>query len=292
MAGRRLSMRKIKEVLRLHWDQGLSDRQIATSCGIARSSVKEFLVRAQRAGLSWPLQEDLDDGALEARLFPPAIPVSPKGRPAPRLAGDPPANSASPKSHPAVVMVRVQRTVIPEGYQYSQFCELYRRWAKKLDFCLRQEHRAGEKVFVDFAPEIPDYPSGDRRDYPESLVRSRLGGQQLHLRRSLSFGRPAQLDQGPCPGLGLLGCLPQVIVPDNTKTGVTKPCRYDPELNPTYQEMARYMGWRLSRPGFVNPKIKPRSKRASYSLNAGSWPPYATRPSFPWPRPTRPSGSF
>ena len=70
MPAKRLSMRKIKEVLRLSWAQGLSKRQTARSCGISRPAVDEYLRRAEQAGLSWPLPEELDDGALERLLFP------------------------------------------------------------------------------------------------------------------------------------------------------------------------------------------------------------------------------
>ena len=76
MANRRLSMRKIKEVLRLKWGNGLSARQIAISCDIARSTVKDYLHRAQIAGLAWPVPDDLDDTAVEHLLFPPACCVS------------------------------------------------------------------------------------------------------------------------------------------------------------------------------------------------------------------------
>jgi len=255
MAGRRLSMRKIREVLRLHWDQGLSDRQIATSCGIARSSVKEFLLRAQRAGLSWPLTEDLDDGTLEARLFPPAIPVSLKDRPAPDW-----QEIHSELRKPKVTLQLLwyeYKERYPEGYQYSQFCELYRRWAKKLDFCLRQEHRAGEKVFVDFAGQkipITNSETGEITRHP-LFVTVWGASNYTYVEACPSEDLPSWI-MAHVRALTYFGCLPQVLVPDNTKTGVSKPCRYDPELNPTYQEMARYYGLAIIPARVRKPKDK------------------------------------
>ncbi len=143
-------MRKIRDVLRMKFELCLKDRQIARSCSIPRSSVANYLERAKEAGLSWPLPAELDDEALERRLF------------------------GVISRHPAVVMplpdfsairaeLRADRHVTlqllwqeykqnhPEGYQYSRFCELYGRWERKLDPVLRQDYRAGERLFVDHA---------------------------------------------------------------------------------------------------------------------------------------------
>ena len=152
MAGRRLSMRKIKEILRLRWElrtfQPSPNQPRSCASSIARLGVRKS---GQAAGLSWPLlPDDLDEGTLESLLFSKAV------------------NSRSLNPRPAPDMNRIHQELrkpgvtlqllwveykeqYPDGYQYSQFCDLYRRWAKKLDFGLRQEHLAGEKVFVDFS---------------------------------------------------------------------------------------------------------------------------------------------
>jgi transposase len=239
MAGRRLSMRKIKEVLRLNWDQGLSARQIAGSCGMARSTVKEFLNRAQVAGLTWPLSPDIDDQVLENLLFP----KTPE-----------PIDRAAPDMGPIHRELRQPGVTLqllwfeykeqhPDGYQYSQFCHLYRHWAKKLDYGLRQEYRAGEKVFVDF--------SGQRI----AVTNPATGEITRHSLFVAVWGASNYTYAEACPSEDLpswinahvrafqfFGCLPKVLVPDNPKVGVAKPCRYDPELNPTYQEMAHHYG--------------------------------------------------
>jgi transposase len=131
----------------------------------------------------------------------------------------------------------------PDGYQYSQFCNLYRHWAKKLDYGLRQEYRAGEKVFVDF--------SGQKIAITNPLT----GEVTYHSLFVAVWGASNYTYAEACPSEDLpswitahvrafqfFGCLPKVLVPDNLKVGVIKPCRYDPELNPTYQEMAHHYG--------------------------------------------------
>jgi transposase len=240
MAGRRISMRKIKEVLRLNWSQGLSARQIARSCGIARSTVQEFLNRAQVAGLSWPLPPEIDDFVLENQLFPPK-PPGPVERQAPDMA------QVHKELRRAGVTLQLlwfeYKEQHPEGFQYSQFCNLYRHWAKKLDYGLRQEYRAGEKVFVDF--------SGQKIAITNPLT----GEVTCHSLFVAVWGASNYTYAEACPSEDLpswitahvrafqfFGCLPKVLVPDNPKVGVTKPCRYDPELNPTYQEMAHHYG--------------------------------------------------
>ena len=144
MPAKRLSMRKIKEVLRLCWGQSLSKRQTARSCGLSRPTVTAYLRRAEAAGLSWPLAAELDDGALERLLFPlsPALPDSARGVP------DWSAVHRELKC-PGVTLQLLwheYRQTHPQGYQYTWFCRHYRAWAGKLDLVMRQAHRAGEKL--------------------------------------------------------------------------------------------------------------------------------------------------
>jgi len=162
MAAERLSMRTIKEVLRLKWVLKFTGQQIAQSCNIARSTVKEYLERALNAGLSWPVVSDLDDGQLESILFPSTPPVPSEQRNLPAM------EYIHKELRRKGVTLRLlwleYRHSNPQGYQYSQFCLLYRRWHDKLDVSLRQTHRAGEKLFVDYAgqtiPITDDPPPG------------------------------------------------------------------------------------------------------------------------------------
>ena len=149
MPAQRLAMRQVYEVLRLKWGQRLSDRKIAHSLGMSRPAVAEYVHRAHAAGLSWPLPETYDEGALERLLFP----SSPARTPAPHLVPDWAIVHQELKRKGVTLFLLWQeyKAATPEGLQYSWFCHTYRAWASKLDLVMRQPHRAGEKLFVDYA---------------------------------------------------------------------------------------------------------------------------------------------
>ena len=165
MANRRLSMRKIKEVLRLKWEKGFSARQIAKSCDVARSTVKDYLDRAEQRGLTWPLPDDLDEAAVEHMLFPPVVHIDTDKRLMPPMDGI--HQQLRKKSVTLQLLWYEYKQANPDGYQYSQFCKRYHQWADKRDVCLRQTYRAGEKLFVDYAGQtipIADSVTGKTRD--------------------------------------------------------------------------------------------------------------------------------
>jgi transposase len=164
MPRRRISMRKLLEILRLK-ASGLSDRQVASSVKIARSTVAEYLRRVERAGLSWPLAEEIDEAELERRLFdgPPG-----RGRDESRSIPDWPEVQKELKRKGVTLKLlwEEHRADHPETYSYSQFCEHYRRWARNVDVRMRQTHKAGEKLFVDYAGQtmpITDPKTGEIR---------------------------------------------------------------------------------------------------------------------------------
>jgi transposase len=154
-------VRKIKEVLRLKFEVGLGLRQIARSCSIGLGTVHEYLQRAEAAGLTWPLGEDWDEDRLERALFGGPQRARPAVLPMPDFAD----LHLQRQQHPHLtqqLLWEEYRQANPNGYRYSRFCELYQRWRRKQDVVLRQEHKAGEKMFVDWAgTTIPIYdPSG------------------------------------------------------------------------------------------------------------------------------------
>jgi transposase len=144
----RSAMRKIREVLRLSLAEGLSPRQVAASLAVPRITVRRYVERAQLAGLSWPFPDGLDDQALEQRLFSPLPPPS-VTRPLPEWAHV--HHELRRKGVTLQLLWFEYKESEPEGYQYSQFCRRYREWQRHLDVVMRQEHRAGEKLFVDYA---------------------------------------------------------------------------------------------------------------------------------------------
>ena len=250
-------MRKLKEVLRLH-SLGLKQQQIARSCSIAQSTVHQYLKTAASAGVRWPLPEDWDERRLEEAL-------AGKGRSAEvwrkNTAPDFGAIRQQLQSHRNLTLQLVweeYREEAREGYSYSRFCVLYRDWEGKLDVVLRQEHRAGEKMFVDYAGDkIRIY---DRKssavDFEAPLFVAVLGAS------SYTYVEATRTQELWCwisshiHALEAFTGVPEIVVPDNTKTGVKHPCRYEPDLNPTYREMGEHYGMAIvpARP------YKPRDK--------------------------------
>jgi len=142
-------MRQVREVLRLKWACGLSDRKIAQSLRVSRPTVAEYVRRAQAAGLSWPLPDALDATALERRLFARAAHTPGAKRPLPDWGTV--HRELKRQGVTLVLLWQEYKAITPDGLQYSQFCEAYRQWAGTLDLVMRQSHRAGETLFVDYA---------------------------------------------------------------------------------------------------------------------------------------------
>ena len=144
---KRLSMRKIKDALRLR-ASGLTMREIGLSLSLGRTTVSEHLQRAARAGVAWPVPEALSDAVLESLLFPP-----PSGVAGIIAQPDWPLIHRELKRANVTLMLLWEeyRAVYPEGYGYSRFCELFRRWEGRLTPVMRQHHLAGDKMFVDYA---------------------------------------------------------------------------------------------------------------------------------------------
>ena len=243
MAAERLSMRKIREVLRLA-AAGQSQRAIAESVLVARSTVREYLKRAAAAGLSWPLPDELTESAMEALLFP-APPPSTVRRPLPDWAAIYEEMKTRRRTGVTLQLLWLEyKEAHPDGIHYSHFCESYRQWRGGLDRVLRQEHRAGDKVFVDFAGQtvpIIDRASGEILFGAEIFV-GVLGASNF------TYAQPCRSQELPewisahTRMLEYFGGVPRAVVPDNLKSGVRHACFYEPDLNPTYQDWAQHYG--------------------------------------------------
>jgi hypothetical protein len=146
-------MRKTREILRLVWFCNQSRRDTARTCGVGKSTVNDTIHRATAASLTWPLSSDLDDEALENLLYPPLTKPASRKLPQPDWQA---LHDELTKHKKLTLMLLWQeyKEGAPAGYMYSQFCELYRFWRKKLDLSMRQEHRAGEKFFVDYSGQL------------------------------------------------------------------------------------------------------------------------------------------
>lgn len=241
MPATRLSMRKVREVLRQKWACGLSHRRIAQSCGISRETVAEYVRRAAQVGLSWPLPPALSDGELERLLFPGARIERAEPRAMPDWAWG--HRELKRKGVTLLLLWEEYKATHPEGYHYSWFCQQYQSWRGKLEVVMRQSHRAGEVLFVDYAGQtipIVDRATGELRQ--AQLFVAVLGASNYTYAEATWSQTLPDWIGSHVRTFAYLGGVPAILVPDNLKSGVTTAHRYEPELNPTYQEMSVHYG--------------------------------------------------
>ena len=239
MPKERLSMRKIKEVLRLKYENELSDSKIAQSLCIARSTVFEYINRAKGAGISWPIPEGMDEAKLERQLFPARQDTFFEHRAEPDWES---VYQELKGAHVTKTLVWLEyKEKNPQGYQYSQFCKLYKQWAKKLSVVMRQDHKAGEMVFVDYCGDtvpITDPNTGEVRQ-AQVFVAVLGASNYTYAEASWSQGLFDWIS-AHVHAFEYFGGVTEVIVPDNLRSGVSHASYYEPDINPTYLEMANY----------------------------------------------------
>lgn len=276
MPNKSISMRKIREVLRLKWGQGLSDRQISSVCGISRPTVASYLNRAERAGLTWPLAEDLIDADLERKLFPPPPRKPVKSRVMPDWAevhrelkrppkgggpdGMPEADAPRRKGMTLYLIWEEYKEQHPDGYEYSWFCRHYRQWLGKQDLVMRQEHRGGEKLFVDYSGMTVPLIDRATGELLQAQVFVAVLGASGYTYAEATWTQGLEdwiTSHRNC--FSWMGGCPEIVVPDNLRSAVKKAHRYEPDINPTYQDMAMHYGVTVL-PARVG---KPRDKAAA-----------------------------
>jgi len=251
-------MRKTKEILRLRFDLKLGQRQIARSINLGQSTVHDCLARFAASHLVWPLPPDLTEATLEDLLYatPPRAPQPRAGRELPdfeRLHDELRAN----KNTTLQLLWQEYRDAHTGGYSYSRFCYLYERWKRSQEVVLRQEHKPGERLFVDWAgAKIPMYDRESSAVHEASVFVAVLGASSYTYAEATASQELPDWIGAHLRAFEFLGGVPELVVPDNTKTAVARPCRYDPDLNPTYHEMAMHYGV-----GVVPARVrKPRDK--------------------------------
>lgn len=260
-------MHRIREILRQKWALGRSHRDVAASVGVSAGVVGKTVIRARGAGLDWSEVEVLDDEQLDQRLY---------GR---RNLGDP--NRPEPNCE-FIHRERQKRGVTlellhleylqahPNGYKYTQFCDRYRRWLRKRRLSMRQIHRAGEKLFVDYAgkkPFIQDPKTGERIEV--ELFVAVLGASSYTFVTAVRSQRSEDFIYAHIEALMFFGGAPQVLVPDQLRSAVKTPCVYEPEAQREYEDLARHYGAVVipARPG----KPKDKAKVESGVLVATRW---------------------
>jgi len=237
----RAAMRKIREALRLCLAEGLSPRQAGIATGLPRSTVRRYVVRAIEVGLGWPLPPDLDDRALEERLYGRAAPPPTDERPVPDWGLV--HRELRRKSVTLQLLWTEYRAGCPDGFGYTWFTERYRAYAGRLDLVLRHDHRAGEKAFVDFAGQtIPITDPATGEIWQAQLFVAVLGASNHTYAEALASQALPHWLGAHVRAFESWGGAPAILVPDNLRAGVTKAHRYEPILNPSYAELAAQYG--------------------------------------------------
>nr|WP_279627288.1 IS21 family transposase [Trichlorobacter thiogenes] len=251
-------MRKIREILRLAWSCGQTRQSISDSCGIGNTTVTDTLYRASAAGLSYPLPTDFDDERLERLLYP-QHPRAVTSRRTPPDWASLHNELLSHKNLTLMLLWQEYKEREPSGYQYSQLCDLFRFWRGKLDLSMRQKHRAGEKMFVDYCGQtIPlvDSSTGEIRD-AQAFV-AVMGASNYTYAETTWSQSLADWTGSHVRTFSYFGAVPHCLVPDNLLSGVTKTCRYEPGINATYQEMATHYGTAVIPARVRKPRDKPK----------------------------------
>ena len=235
-------MRHAREIIRLK-SSCVSAHEIARRLGMARSTVRETLKRADAAGLSWPLPDDMTDGALEAALY-----ASRRSKRGHRRIAEPDWSAVHrelKRKHVTLLILWDEYIAAnPGGYSYSRFCELYRSFDKTLSVTMRQTHAAGERLFVDYAgdgaPVVIDRLTGEIR--MAQIFVAVLGASSFTFAKATwTQALPDWID-AHVRAFEAIGGVPELVVPDNAKTAVVKASFYDPQVNRTYAEMAAHYG--------------------------------------------------
>ncbi len=239
MSQERLTLRKIKEILRLKYEVGLSNRAIARACKVSNSTVGEYLRRAQEAGINWPLTEEDEDGMYRRLFGEEDLPVEP-ARPLPNW--ETIRKELRQKGTTLRLLWMEYLEQYPEGYQYSQYCEYYRRWKKaSQEPTRRQEHLGGERVQVDYAGmkiSITDPETGQISQ--GSVFVAVLPASNYAYAEAQASENQCNWNNGHVRAFAFFGGVPRIVVPDNLKTGVTKPNYYEPGINLAYQDLAEH----------------------------------------------------
>lgn len=254
MSRKRAPMRRIKEVLRLLNIADLSERDIGTATNQSKTTVHDYKVRAQLSGLSWAEAMTMDDTTIELRLFPESG-LEKRLRPLPDWGTI--HQELRRKGVTLQLLWEEYLGVHPDGYGYSRFCELYQKVEPTFDLSMRQAHKAGEKVFVDYSGQtidIVDRKTGECR--PAQIFVAVWGASNYTYVEATWSQKLCDWTGSHVRAFQFFGGCPEILVPDNLRSGVTKAWFYDPEINPTYQRLASHYGVAVIPTRAARPKDK------------------------------------
>jgi len=233
-------MRKIKDILRLRYEAGLPYRGIASALNIGYGTVVEYLNRAQQAGLGWPIPAGLTERDLGRKLFPTQAVTGQRRFVEP----DFPAvcQELKRKGVTKLLLWQEYRQCHPDdGYSYAQFCHRYRVWLGCQQRSMRQVHRAGEKLFVDYCGPTLAIVNPDTGEFRQAQIFVAVLGASNYTFACASWSqKQADWLNAHVKAFEYFGGVPQLVVPDNLKSAVRKVHRYDPDINPSYQQLAAH----------------------------------------------------
>src|ERR1700693_2328718 len=242
MAGTRMSRRKIREVLRLTHELGLTVRQVREATGVGKTAVSEYVSRAKVVGITWPIPPEISDAELEGRLFTPAgfHEGSTKRLPDWTKVHE----ELKRRGVTLMILWEEHRAEHVDGHGYSRFCELYGEWRRRLSPTMRQTHVAGDKLFVDWAGDtVPIINPMTGEVHEAHLFVAVLGASSYTYAEARWSETLPDWIGAHVNAFDFLGGVPKAAVPDNLKAGITKPSRYEPGVNRTYQDLADHYGF-------------------------------------------------
>lgn len=253
-------MRRIRDILRLKWSCGLGDRAVAQACSVSRSTVSKYVRRACEVGLSWPLPEGLTDEELERRLFCGNLPDEDGARFIPDWIEV--RRQLAQKGVTLRLVWEEYKEAHPDGLQYTQFCVRYRAWRETLDLPMRQEHKAGERLFVDYCGQtmpIADPKTGEVRQ--AQVFVAVLGASNYTYAEACWAQTLPEWITAHVHAFAFYGGVPALVVCDNLKAGVASAHRYEPEANRTYADLAEHYGCAVLPTRVRKPKDKAKAEK-------------------------------
>jgi transposase len=285
----RITMRQLRQTLRLHLEAGLSLRECSRVLDIGKSTIGDIVRNARASGVDWALAQTLSDEELEARLYRAAVP-----RAARHLEPDY-ARVHQELKRPGVTLQLLWEEYSRANvlaYKYTSFCTKYRAWADGLKRSMRQVHVGGEKLFVDYAGHtvpIVDAASGEIR--AAQIFVAAMGASSYTYACATATQTAADWVGSFIGALEFFGGAPKLIVPDQPRALIAQPDRYEPGVGRLLQEFCDHYSWRACQPGQVIRGTSPKPRwRCSWS-NDGSSRGCATGASSAWPSSTPRSAS-
>jgi transposase len=258
MPTKKVPMKKIREVLRLHYEANLSHRKIARACGMSKGVVSKYLALAKAQGIPWPLPAGWDESELEARLHPGVE------KPARFVEPDFPATHQELKRKDVTLQLLWSEYATANGtqaYRYSQFCHHYRQWQARQRRSMRQVHKAGEKLFIDYCgPTVPVVDGSTGEILQAQVFVAVLGASSYTFAEATWSQKLPDWIASHQRAFRFFGGLSELLVPDNLLSGVSRACRYAPEPNETYQELARHYGTAILPARPYKPKDKAKAE--------------------------------